>query len=503
MTSNTSTMSGDTLTKLNEAGFSTDDNERHLYIRHDVCLGKGSFGQVLEAFRCSSPPRRHGERYFVRVAVKEISLDRSRADVSSVLADSTKEALLLERLRNTPHIVNSFTPWLHMRKQMLCFPMEIAEMNLDQYVRRLWSIRRRSASFMVPEGYFLCIAHQALQSLMELHSRQIIHRDVKMENFLVFRSEESDCPAIKLADFGLSIDERAFASDREVVGTPYFMAPECHISGANFALSLPRAAAYERDVWAFGCMIFFMVKGHLPFTGNTRADVKRRAAMGSTYIIAHDDIPSLPERCVVGRVEAEILSRIVMRCFEVDPLHRISVVDLLHELEEEVSTHFPLEKREALLNHSIPASKKLFRCKMLCRSGRAIPVYSELPKRDSGKQDLHKAAQTEERATPVTILRHQQVVLVEEEFEFNDKPAKETCKKGSPLGDRWAKIVYPLKGYCLSQEHGHHLLHPYEHRRSKCPPLKDVEDGLFIPVAQPKVALPDPPTMRRKALSIG
>ena len=110
---------------------------------------------------------------------------------------------------------------------------------------------------------------QVLDSLAFAHARGVVHRDLKPENLLVFRntSGPEGEPRIKLADFGIA---HAFGRERDAgtaelsapAGTPAYMAPE-QLHGQW------RSYGPWTDLYAVGCIVWELVCGRVPFTGES------------------------------------------------------------------------------------------------------------------------------------------------------------------------------------------------------------------------------------------
>jgi len=102
---------------------------------------------------------------------------------------------------------------------------------------------------------------QISSAVTYLHSKGVIHRDLKLENFL-FQDERSDSE-LKMIDFGLSKHFNQGELQTEKVGTPYTVAPECI-----------RGEGYDEkcDVWSIGVICYLLLCGETPFGGDSADD---------------------------------------------------------------------------------------------------------------------------------------------------------------------------------------------------------------------------------------
>ena len=115
---------------------------------------------------------------------------------------------------------------------------------------------------------------QVLSGLQYPHDQGVIHRDIKGANILTNKDG-----TVKLADFGVSTNTLAGPEkEAQVVGTPYWMAPEIiQLSGATPA----------SDIWSVGCTVIELLQGKPPY--------HNLAAMPALFAIVNDDHPPLPE----------------------------------------------------------------------------------------------------------------------------------------------------------------------------------------------------------------
>ena len=96
------------------------------------------------------------------------------------------------------------------------------------------------------------VAIQALLGLEYLHSKQIIHRDIKLLNLFLTKEKE-----VKIGDMGMSkqVEEGEMIMSR--VGTPLYIAPE---------LVKKEKYDYKIDIWSLGCSLYHLAKTLPPYT---------------------------------------------------------------------------------------------------------------------------------------------------------------------------------------------------------------------------------------------
>ncbi|KAK6923526.1 EF-hand domain [Dillenia turbinata] len=100
------------------------------------------------------------------------------------------------------------------------------------------------------------------------HSLGVMHRDLKPENFL-FSSSLEDA-ALKATDFGLSIFYKPGETFSDVVGSPYYVAPEV----------LRKHYGPEADVWSAGVILYILLSGVPPFWAETETGIFRQILQG-------------------------------------------------------------------------------------------------------------------------------------------------------------------------------------------------------------------------------
>ena len=267
-------------------------------------LSQGGMGEVWKG--------RH--QFLARpAAVKLILPERLRGDTEAretVLQRFTREAQVTASLRS-PHTVELFDFGIS-DDGALYYAMELLEgVNAEHFIYQFGPIEARRAAHWL---------QQVCHSLGEAHARDLVHRDIKPSNVFVCRYGR-DRDFIKVLDFGLTRPlpapgDPSLTSPLTVLGTPGYMAPE-QIFGQD--------TSPGTDLYALGCVAYWLVTGVKPFEGQTGGELMQQHAMAMPPRPSTRSPHALPER----------FEALVMSCLAKDARQRPADADALRrELEE-------------------------------------------------------------------------------------------------------------------------------------------------------------------------
>lgn len=202
-----------------------------------IKLGSGSYANVYEA-----------EFNNVPVAVKVIP----RASKDQVINSDLIELVVATATKGSSNVIEVLD---HLTTSEAVFTaMPKADMSLS-YLRHL-DTEFETIPYKVREKYCYDICH----GLYELHSKNVLHLDIKLENLLVFHDQNGD-PIVKYTDFGLSKLAHSNGRMRATAFTPGYVDPE-HEQGVESS----------SDIWAVGVAMYEILTG-----------VNNYKAQGSSY----------------------------------------------------------------------------------------------------------------------------------------------------------------------------------------------------------------------------
>jgi len=171
------------------------------------------------------------------------------------------------------------------------------------------------------------VAHhikQMLEGVHYLHSRGVVHRDIKLDNILLTQSGD-----VKVADFGLSAliqvgtqgydlqdsgKRKKFDKLTDRWGTPMFYAPEL-INGAY---------GPQADIWSCGCVLYELLTGEIAFDVDDEDDENWQAPLFRKIRHASYDKTKLAQLGISSEAQ-DVLAKMLTP----DPLTRWSATELL------------------------------------------------------------------------------------------------------------------------------------------------------------------------------
>lgn len=139
---------------------------------------------------------------------------------------------------------------------------------------------------------------QISKALAHAHERGIIHRDIKPQNIMLLRDG-----TIKVGDFGIAaLENEVYENNGEAIGSIHYIAPEQARGECPDARS---------DIYSLGVMMYEMLTGGLPFTGNTLGEIAVQH-MNAKPVPPHEKNPEIPlelERITLKTMSAELSER--------------------------------------------------------------------------------------------------------------------------------------------------------------------------------------------------
>jgi len=247
--------------------------------RLDKVLGKGSYGIVRKAIEV------HSEQEFaVKVFSKSVLTDDN---LNRIFA----EAEIMRDLKDHPNIIK-FIDLREDEKNIYLFMQYAPGGDLLEYVSKNGRVAEEEAKVI-----FL----QIIDMLLYTHSKNFVHRDVKLENILL--DETKKIPY--LCDWGFSTRYDINEPHTCTWGSVHYAAPEV-CSGT------PHVGP-EVDIWSLGVLLYGLTTGFLPFGGSESEEISQNIKEGSFII------PSFL---------SSSLTRLIQKMLVVDISKRITLVEV-------------------------------------------------------------------------------------------------------------------------------------------------------------------------------
>ncbi|KAF5737386.1 Calcium-dependent protein kinase 20 [Tripterygium wilfordii] len=248
-------------------------------------LGQGQFGTTFfclekttsKEFACKS------------IAKRKLTTEEDVEDVR-------REIRIMHHLEGHPNVIRIVDAYedavaIHVVME-LCAGGEL----FDRIIQRGHYSERKAAE----------LARVIVSVVEACHSLGVMHRDLKPENFL-FVNQEEESP-LKTIDFGLSVFFKPGETFSDVVGSPYYVAPEV----------LRKHYGPECDVWSAGVIIYILLSGVPPFWDESEQGIFEQVLKGELDFVS-EPWPSISESA------KDLVRKMLVR----DPKKRLTAHEVL------------------------------------------------------------------------------------------------------------------------------------------------------------------------------
>jgi serine/threonine-protein kinase len=255
-------------------------------------LGQGGMGEVWRAHH-----RLLARSAAIKLVRPELLGAKSENEARLLLRRFEREAQTTAAL-SSPHTINLFDFGLTDDGNFYYVMELLAGRDVESLVKEFGPVPADRAMFLL---------RQVCHSLADAHARGLVHRDIKPANIYVCRMG-LEYDFVKVLDFGLvkysgrtNVRQTLLTTDHTPTGTPAYMAPETILGDAD----IDRRA----DVYALGCVAYFLLTGQLVF----EADTPMRMLM------QHVQSPPVPpSQRTEMRIPREV-DELVLACLQKDP----------------------------------------------------------------------------------------------------------------------------------------------------------------------------------------
>ena len=204
-------------------------------------IGQGAFGKVNLGLNVLTG------RVVAIKSFKKSSEEKFKSNMKKVLYETN----LMKNL-NHPNITKILEVF-NDEEYMLIIMEYINGGNLFSFVKKRRKLSEKTAKFLF---------RQIILGIRHIHSKNIVHRDIKLENILIDLNNN-----VKICDFGIgkvlkSYDELLY----DKCGTPMYMAPEIFLNNKRGYNGFPA------DIWSSGITLYIMLSGALPFNVNNKSN---------------------------------------------------------------------------------------------------------------------------------------------------------------------------------------------------------------------------------------
>ncbi|CAD8187525.1 unnamed protein product [Paramecium pentaurelia] len=253
-------------------------------------LGQGSYATVRLCIEKNSK---------IKYAIK--IYDKSKINDNQKMNNIKREISILKRINHNNIIKLIYA--IEDRKSINLVMEYISNQSLAIYVKS-------KSKRLLPIEEALYIFQQLANAIKYLHSKNIAHRDIKMENILLLSDNY-----VKLIDFGFSICIQDNQKVNVFCGTPSYMSPE-------LVSKVPHNPLCS-DIWSLGILLYRMILGEYPFKGQNDKELYR--AIQQNKVKLPNDMNQNIVNLINGCLEKTINQRLTIEQILNNPLFQQTV----------------------------------------------------------------------------------------------------------------------------------------------------------------------------------
>ena len=265
-------------------------------------MGSGAMGEIWRGQH--NLLAREAAIKIIRPEMLNVQVDQAKQLLHRFNQEAQATALL-----ESPHTIKLFDFGIN-NEGVFYYVMELMDgIDLDTLVSKYGPVSCERVIFLV---------RQVCHSLADAHASGLIHRDIKPANILTCRKGQ-DYDFVKVLDFGLvksrytdDLDDTLKTAHQAILGTPAFMAPEMARGTSS--------ADARADIYAVGCVAYWLLTGSLVFEAETPVDL----------LVKHASQEPVPPSRRTEEALPEALEKIILACLEKDPDRRPQSADELY-----------------------------------------------------------------------------------------------------------------------------------------------------------------------------
>jgi len=251
--------------------------------------------------------------------------------------------------------------------------MELIDgITLKQYIKKRGQLNWKES---------LHFSAQIAKALAHAHEKGIIHRDIKPQNIMLLKDG-----TIKVADFGIAALQNSMGDSDEALGSVHYMAPE-QSKGA--------AADARSDIYSLGVVMYEMLTGQYPYTGETPEEIAIKHINGNPVRPRklNKSIPVRLEKIILKAMSSDLQTRYQTAEEMVQDLEHFRKEQVTEEMKSSIGP-IDLEPKETKPVKKTPVKKEV----------KEKPVPEVAPIREKGELTKENYKKRRRRSRKVTML---------------------------------------------------------------------------------------------------